>query len=74
MCYASKWAVDHLIGEEVNGQIIQTGINKDKTDTTIWQWNFIDIQQNSFVWESIWSKDNGVNWHIATRVQASRKK
>ena len=28
--YASKWAVDHLIGEEVNGQIIQTGINKDK--------------------------------------------
>ena len=72
--YASKWAVDHLIGEEINGQIIQTGINRDKTDTTIWQWNFIDIQQNSFVWESIWSKDNGVNWHIATRVQASRKK
>lgn len=71
--YASKWAVDHLIGEEVNGQIIQNGINKDAADTTFWQWNFVDIQSDSFLWESIWSKDNGVTWHIATRVKAKRK-
>lgn len=26
-------------------QIIQTGTNKDETDTAIWQWNFMNIQQ-----------------------------
>lgn len=71
--YASKWSVDHLIGEEINGNIIQNGINKDASDTTIWQWNFVDIQQDTFSWELIWSKDSGKTWHTATRVDAKRK-
>ena len=37
------------IGEEVNGQIIQIGINKDKSDTTIWQWNFIVKKQRRMI-------------------------
>ena len=35
--YISKWGVDSLVAEEVDGNIIQTGINKDLNDTTIWQ-------------------------------------
>ena len=27
-----------------------------------------------YVWKSIWSKDNGETWHIATRIEAKRKK
>lgn len=38
--YVSKWSVDRLIAEELENDIIQTGINKDANDTTIWQWNF----------------------------------
>ena len=37
--YVSKWGVDRLVAEEVNSDIIQTGINKDVNDETIWQWN-----------------------------------
>lgn len=42
--YVSKWSVDRLIAEELENDIIQTGINKDANDTTIWQWNFKNIE------------------------------
>lgn len=71
--YISKWSVDRLIAEEVEGDIIQTGINKDASDKTIWQWNFRNITEDSFSWESIYSKDNGVTWKCVTRVEAKRK-
>lgn len=35
--YVSKWGVDRLVAEEVNNDIIQTGINKDVNDETIWR-------------------------------------
>lgn len=70
--YISKWGVDSLVAEEVDGNIIQTGINKDLNDTTIWQWNFKKITENAFTWESVYSKDNGVTWKIVTRVEAVR--
>ena len=71
--YVSKWSIDSLIAEEVYGDIIQTGINKDVNDKTIWQWNFRNITKDSFSWESIYSKDNGVTWKYVTRVEAKRK-
>jgi len=70
--YISKWGVDRLVAEEVAGNIIQTGINKDINDTTIWQWNFKNITENAFIWESVYSKDNGMTWKIVTRVEAIR--
>ena len=71
--YISKWSVDRLLAREVDGEIIQTGVNKDANDTTIWQWNFKNITENAFVWESIYSKDNGLTWKNVTRVEARRK-
>ena len=59
---------NRLVAEVANKNVNLSPYNK-----LIGEWNFIDIQQNLFIWESIWSKDNGENWHIATRVQASRK-
>ena len=70
--YVSKWSVDRLIAEEINNDIIQTGINKDVNDTTIWQWNFRNITENSFSWESIYSKDDDISWKYATRHEAKR--
>ena len=49
--YVSKWSVDRLIAEELENDIIQTGINKDANDTTIWQWNFKNIEKDTFSWE-----------------------
>lgn len=71
--WISKWGVDRLVGEEKDGDIIQTGINRDVNDTTIWQWNFKNITENTFSWESIYSKDNGKSWKLATKVEAKRK-
>ena len=70
--YVFKWSVDRLIAEEINNDIIQTRINKDITDKTIWQWNFKNITENSFSWESIYSKDDGESWKHATRLEAKR--
>lgn len=70
--YVSKWSADRLIAEEINSDIIQTGINKDINDKTIWQWNFRNITEKSFSWESIYSKDDGESWKYATRVEAKR--
>ena len=63
--YVSKWSVDRLIAEELENDIIQTGINKDANDTTIWQWNFKNIEKDTFSWESIYSKDCGKTWKYA---------
>ena len=71
--YVSKWSVDRLIAEEVEGDIIQTGINKDINDKTIWQWNFRNITKDTFSWESIYSKDEGASWKFVTKVEAKRK-
>ena len=71
--YVSKWNVDRLIAEEVDDDIIQTGINKDTSDKTIWQWNFRNITEDTFSWESIYSKDEGVTWKYVTKVEARRK-
>ena len=46
--YISKWSVDRLISEQIDGDIIQNGINKDANDTTLWQWNFRKITENTF--------------------------
>lgn len=70
--YISKWSVDRLIAEQIDGDIIQNGINKDASDTTLWQWNFRNITENSFRWESVYSKDNGITWKYVTRVEARR--
>lgn len=72
IAYEAKWSVDRLIAEEINNDIIQTGINKDINDKTIWQWNFKNITEKSFGWESIYSKDNGESWEYATRLEAKR--
>ena len=71
--YVSKWSVDRLIAEELENDIIQTGINKDANDTTIWQWNFKNIEKDTFSWESIYSKDCGKTWKYATKVEAKRE-
>lgn len=71
--YVSKWSIDRLIAEEVEGDIIQTGINKDINDKTIWQWNFRNITKDTFSWESIYSKDEGASWKFVTKVEAKRK-
>lgn len=71
--YVSKWSVDRLIAEEFENDIIQTGINKDANDTTIWQWNFKNIEKDTFSWESIYSKDCGKTWKYATKVEAKRE-
>ena len=52
---------------------IETGINKDANDTTIWQWNFKNIEKDTFSWESIYSKDCGKTWKYATKVEAKRE-
>ena len=70
--YVSKWSVDRLIAEGVDGDIIQNGINKDIKDATLWQWNFRNITENTFSWESVYSKDNGITWKHVTRVEARR--
>lgn len=70
--YVSKWSVDRLVAEEINNDIIQTGINKDANDKTIWQWNFRNITENTFSWKSIYSKDNGNSWKFVTKVEAKR--
>lgn len=71
--YVSKWSVDRLIAEELENDIIQTGINKDANDTTIWQWNFKNIEKDTFSWESIYAKDCGKTWKYATKVEAKRE-
>lgn len=71
--YVSKWSIDRLIAEELENDIIQTGINKDANDTTIWQWNFKNIEKDTFSWESIYSKDCGKTWKYATKVEAKRE-
>lgn len=70
--YISKWGVDRLVAEEINNDIIQNGINKDVNDKTMWQWNFKNITEDTFCWESIYSKDNGATWKFATKVEAKR--
>ena len=70
--YVSKWGVDRLIAEEINDDIIQTGINKDVNDTTMWHWNFTNIEKDTFSWESVDSKDCGETWKYATKVEAKR--
>ncbi len=66
--------IDHLNAIEIDGNIIQTGINYDPKDETIWQWNFKDITKNSFYWESIWSKDQGKTWNLCCELTATRRK
>lgn len=70
--YISKWGADRLVAEDINGEIIQNGINRDSNDKTLWQWNFRNISKDSFNWESIYSKDGGKTWRLATRVDATR--
>ena len=41
--------------------------------TTIWQWNFKNIEKDTFSWESIYSKDCGKTWKYATKVEAKRE-
>ncbi len=66
--------IDRLIAEEIDGNIIQTGTNYDANDSTIWQWNFKNITENSFHWESIWSEDNGKTWNICCELDAVRRR
>lgn len=68
------YKADRLVAEEVNGNIIQTGINYDPEDTTVWQWNFTNITEDSFCWESRWSKDNGETWNCFGKLEARRRK
>ena len=62
-----------LIAEEVSGDIIQTGITYDADDKFIRQWNFRNITENSFHWESIRSEDNGRIWNIVCELDAVRR-
>lgn len=65
--------VCRLIAEEVNGDIIQTGIPYDPNDKSIWQWNFKNISENSFHWEAVWSEDEGRTWHVFCQLDAVRR-
>lgn len=62
-----------LIAKVENGDIIQTGINDNKDDTTIWQWNFTEITNNSFHWQNRYSKDNGETWVVSADIYAKRR-
>lgn len=65
---------DRLIAEEIDGDIIQTGINYDSEDTTLWQWNFRNITADYFRWECRYSKDMGETWIYTGRIEAVRRK
>lgn len=66
--------LDRLIAQEINGDIIQTGINYDPLDISIWQWNFREITENSFHWEAVWTEDHGVTWNLFCELDAVRRK
>lgn len=65
---------DRLIAEEVDGDIIQSGINQNSDDTTIWRWNFRNIKENSFHWEAVESSDQGKTWKTWCDIEAVRRK
>lgn len=74
--YASDngYKANRLVAEEINGDIIQTGINYNVEDTTVWQWNFRNITADSFKWECRYSKDMGSTWTYTGIVEAVRRK
>lgn len=65
--------IDRLIAKEINGDIIQTGVNTKPDDESIWQWNFTKIKENSFHWEARWSQDQGQTWNLVCELDAVRR-